>query len=778
MNPIEVSTRESKIMNRGDSVANFVLKKRLGEGGMGEVWLAFDHQGHPFALKFCKFEQKESARQRFIREVEIQGQLLHPHIVRVYKYIEKPPCIVMQYIDGKSLEDVLQRRGALPLDECMSYLEQAADALSYAHSKGVIHRDIKPGNLLLQADGTLMVMDFGIAKDVHTHLTRTGMGMGTADYIAPEQIRNAKNVDARADIYSLALTFYELVTGRHPFEEIRRQEGDTDYLMKEAHLLRPVPDPRCFRQDLPEKASQVVLWALNKNPEERPQSMAMFLKAMKNAMSPPTGTFLSFGDSNFAFPKTKPAAEKPAKMSSSMKEISGERFWIFRGTAVVVLVIAVLSLFFFIRKSFLSREYESSELDCPDMQNPSVHVPNVNIQKIEEKFLGEWKDDSSPNYEPNALIPWRGAPIVVKNQVLFGTRSGALLALDAKTLELKQRFQTGNEILGAPLVVNDNIFLGSKDKCYRILSFHDFSLKNMKNPIKCFGGYITATPILFKNKVVFSTWSRKIVFIDINKDTTDSLATDGVITAAPAVDQSFLYFASVGFLPKNTTQHVLSKYDPAQDPAIPEKYSEKIRQEPSGWYFSPLIGKNRVWYFLAPDPYDSKNFSNETRSPGRVFSCDRNLSNCKNACEQKYCRFFSAPVMDGEDFGIYAYWDEDEKKCFLCRFSLSQDSIQCSEPSLALSSCPGNMAWIGGQVIFGTTESPYLLTRVDMRTYKTQEIPLPGPVVAAPRMCRDRLFVLGEYWMPEYKKTPEYTSWIRAYQIIRSTSRKSNTPLP
>ncbi|HZC29393.1 MAG TPA: serine/threonine-protein kinase, partial [Gaiellaceae bacterium] len=204
-------------------VGRYRIVRRLGAGGMAVVELAHDLQlDRPVAIKLLGENLLGDAdvRRRFVREARSAARLAHPNVVRVFDTGEAAgrPFIVMEYVAGASLAAVLHERGKLPPDEVVRLGMQASAGLGHAHGHDLVHRDVKPQNLILRDDGTLKIADFGLVRgDETTHVTRDGTLLGTAAYIAPEQAAGAE-VTAAADIYSLGAVFYELLTGRPPYE--------------------------------------------------------------------------------------------------------------------------------------------------------------------------------------------------------------------------------------------------------------------------------------------------------------------------------------------------------------------------------------------------------------------------------------------------------------------------------------------------------------------------------------------------------------------------------
>ena len=276
----------------GQRILEYELVSKLGEGGMGVVYLGKHVAlGQEVAIKVLSPEMSHSPeiRQRFLQEAAIQVSLRHPGIVQVFTAVTEGPhlALVMEHIDGLSLASVIERRGALPVDEALGLFRQVLDAVGFAHKQGVVHRDLKPSNVMVQADGTAKVMDFGIARVAGgMKLTRTGTVMGSAHYMSPEQVLGLKDIDHRSDIYSLAVTFYEVVTGRAPFESGEEDASDSDYLIKDAHVRQAAEDPRTIRHDLPDHVAHAILSALAKAPDDRFASCEEFSNGLVAPLKP------------------------------------------------------------------------------------------------------------------------------------------------------------------------------------------------------------------------------------------------------------------------------------------------------------------------------------------------------------------------------------------------------------------------------------------------------------------------------------------------------------
>ncbi|MFW5968877.1 MAG: serine/threonine-protein kinase [Persicimonas sp.] len=260
----------------------YVVGEPIAEGGMAAVRRGRDRQNsRPVALKvlYPHYEENETVRTRFIDEGRIQSLLSHPNIVEVYDIVRRPAlAIVMEFVDGPTLDDYLDAQGPLGVDQILDVMLPVLSAIGFAHSQGVIHRDIKPSNVLLEpTDHGLVpkIMDFGVAKfDRDEELTEAGTTVGTLHYMSPEQILGADDIDGRADIYSLGVTIYKLCTGELPFN------ASTEFTLMMAQVeAEPTPPGEVFEEVAPE-LEEVVLRALEKEPERRFQSVRDLTSAL------------------------------------------------------------------------------------------------------------------------------------------------------------------------------------------------------------------------------------------------------------------------------------------------------------------------------------------------------------------------------------------------------------------------------------------------------------------------------------------------------------------
>lgn len=269
--------------HKGFRIGPYVIRDQLGRGGMGAVYLAEHLDLHRrVAIKVLapgKGEDQKLALERFLREARSSAALDHPNIVRTFDVARhaQTPFIVMEYVDGDTLQQVVDRGGPLPYAVAAECVAQAAAGLQHAHEKGVVHRDIKPANLMRDRTGVIKILDMGLARsgstrDKLTEVLDEGAVVGTADYIAPEQAMNG-TVDGRADIYSLGATFYTLVSGKTPFE------GNTTQKLMQ-HQMRVPPPLHELNPEIPLELSAVVARMLSKKPADRFQSAAEVIAAL------------------------------------------------------------------------------------------------------------------------------------------------------------------------------------------------------------------------------------------------------------------------------------------------------------------------------------------------------------------------------------------------------------------------------------------------------------------------------------------------------------------
>ena len=246
------------------------IERKLGAGGMADVYLAEDQElGRRVAIKILNSRHGNDDQfiERFRREAKNAAALNHPNIVSIYDRGEAEDTyyIAMEYLDGRTLKELIVSRGAAPINVAIEYARQILSALRFAHRHGIVHRDIKPHNVLVDGEGRVKVTDFGIARAGTSQMTETGSIVGTAQYLSPEQAKGGE-IDPRSDLYSLGVVLYELLTGKTPFD------GETPVEIAMKHLSTTPKPPSSLRPDVPRELDMVVMRALAKNPDERYQS--------------------------------------------------------------------------------------------------------------------------------------------------------------------------------------------------------------------------------------------------------------------------------------------------------------------------------------------------------------------------------------------------------------------------------------------------------------------------------------------------------------------------
>lgn len=266
-----------------ERLGKYVIKKKLGQGGMGAVYLGYHERlKRKCALKVMAKElaQKQDFVDRFHREASSMAALDHPNVVKCYDVDEDNGVhyVAIEFIDGRSMEDWLKDQGKLSIGDALHVTLACADALDYAHSLNLIHRDIKPDNILVTNNGHVKVADFGLAKstDEDHSLTQSGAGLGTPNYMAPEQARNAKHVDGRADIYALGCTLYHFVTGALPFKANSLPEL---LQIKDAGKFTPASR---LNKEIPERLDLIIDKSMAQNPDHRYKTCGEFIQDLES----------------------------------------------------------------------------------------------------------------------------------------------------------------------------------------------------------------------------------------------------------------------------------------------------------------------------------------------------------------------------------------------------------------------------------------------------------------------------------------------------------------
>jgi len=404
-------------------IGKYRLLKELGRGGMGEVYLAKDTEiGEKIALKILPPELTRSPQyvERFRREASAVSRLDHPHIIKVYEVGEDEGMhfIAMEYLGGAPLSSLIQKRGSLPIPEAAKIIIDVAEALDFAHSSGVIHRDIKPDNILSDEKGEFKVMDFGIARmEEGTQLTVTGTIMGTPEYMSPEQASGRK-VDQRTDIYSLGIVFYELLTGKVPFH------AETALEVIQMHIARAPESPRAHNPEIPGNVAAIIDKMVEKNPADRYASFRHMINALARAV-PKAAT---------ASPRAVAGPVKPGKARPEDKAGPRvrERVVLQVPTSVRIALVLSIALNIGLFALFLFRPTARPQ----EPMRPSFTIGGQII-----------------------------APPTMGGKTMYiGAQDGTLYACNLHTGIVDWMFETGGQITAAPVVDGDRVYVGSWDK--------------------------------------------------------------------------------------------------------------------------------------------------------------------------------------------------------------------------------------------------------------------------------------------------------------------------
>ena len=336
----------------GTFIGEYEIIGQLGVGGMGVVYRARQFNlAREVAVKLLPEEYGRDSEyiERFLREARAAARLNHPNIVQVYDagVYEGHYFFVMELIQGKNVGDIIRKESRISERDAIRMILQAALGLGFAHHAGIIHRDVKPENLILDADGTLKICDLGLAKwgfsQVDHKITQSGMTIGTPFYIAPEQVRGV-DVDHRADIYSLGATFYHMLTGKHPFE------GQNHAEIMLSHLKKPFPDPRTIYPDLSVECVKLLQGMTQKLPEKRYQTMdevvdsaCMIIGAheLEGMVSPEVAKRLSqrFMERSRSKVATKSSSMAEVERMVRKKQLAALAGWMTMLAAVIVVIV-------------------------------------------------------------------------------------------------------------------------------------------------------------------------------------------------------------------------------------------------------------------------------------------------------------------------------------------------------------------------------------------------------------------------------------------------------
>jgi len=325
----------------GDKVGGYEVIGVLGAGGMGKVYKVRNLITDRFeAMKVLlpNLADESELADRFVREIKVLASLNHPRIAALYNalQVENQLVMIMEFVEGINLDD-LSRLNPIPLRDCIHYISQVLAGLGYAHGKGVIHRDIKPGNMMLTPQGFIKIMDFGLAKSAaDAKLTLTGETMGSPYYMSPEQVMGTK-VDARSDLYSVGVSLYKLATGVNPFR------GSGVYELMIAQTQQAPPPPIQVDPSIPPTLNEIILRALEKDPARRFQTAEEFRGALAGVLPAEATLPMQSVTPTPVTPRLSPE-EAPSLVHPRAPIISRRSFYLAVGTILGIVLVVVLAI--------------------------------------------------------------------------------------------------------------------------------------------------------------------------------------------------------------------------------------------------------------------------------------------------------------------------------------------------------------------------------------------------------------------------------------------------
>jgi len=418
----------------GSIVGDYKIQRRIGAGGMGVVYQGIHIRlEQPVAIKDLSPELagNQEMRQRFMREAKIQARLNHANVVNVHNLLELNGrlLLVMEFVEGQTLNKLVQDQGALPVQEAVKIARKVLEALEFMHTKGVVHRDLKPSNIMITPDNGVKVTDFGIAKAAtEKGQTRTGVRLGTLWYMSPEQIKGL-NVDARSDLYAFGVTLFQMVTGKIPFF------GSSDFEVMKGHMETQPPRPTNIKKDIPKPLSDIILKLLEKKPEKRYQSAADVLNALAEVKEAPR-KIASGASKN----KAIPGSEKvKALVAARTANKPGQMFWIILASALAAVVIAIVGYYWYSsRKSVVipvvkslpaKRNQGNMTQNRPSPPNPKA-ASEKDVTPIIEEFV---KKKSPEKTSPEITGAESVQPEKKKEKRLEGPKEQPVLPSSEKT---------------------------------------------------------------------------------------------------------------------------------------------------------------------------------------------------------------------------------------------------------------------------------------------------------------------------------------------------------
>ena len=400
------------------------VDEAIGHGGMATVYRGQDLTlGRAVAIKILNADlaRDQTFRNRFRLEAQAASRMSHPTIVRVFDAGDpadegdrtEPPYIVMELVEGTLLKDIVAR-GPVPAEDAVRYVDGILQALEYSHRAGVVHRDIKPGNVMITDSGAVKVMDFGIARavsDSSSTVAETTQIIGTAAYFSPEQAKG-EPVDARTDIYSTGVVLYELLTGRQPFR------GESPVAVAYQHVSEIPNAPTAVLEEIPDALDEVVLRAMEKDPYERYADAAEFRAALKTAMA--GGAITTRRRAEPATELYAPDSRQAQETARSLRQLSTDTTmtrtqsgppvaWIWAGVALLA-VLLVSVLFWVVTISMRPDETTGKSRTVPDLVNMTVDQAQGELEDLD--LVADISYESSADVEEDHVIRTNPEPDV------------------------------------------------------------------------------------------------------------------------------------------------------------------------------------------------------------------------------------------------------------------------------------------------------------------------------------------------------------------------------
>lgn len=398
------------MLSRGQKINDrYEIVKTIGEGGMANVYLASDTiLDRKVAIKVLRgdLSSDEKFIRRFKREALSVSNLSHPNIVEVYDVGEEDGnyYIVMEYIDGKTLKQLLQKRGSLTLNEVIDIMSQLTDGLAHAHEAYIIHRDIKPQNIMIEDNGLVKITDFGIAMALNsTQLTQTNSVMGSVHYLPPEQA-NGKGSTVKSDIYSLGILMYELLSGSVPFK------GDNAVEIALKHMKEKIPSIKKQNPTIPQSVENIILKATAKNPKNRYDTVREMYTDLQTALQKDNEKRLVYEYPENDLEETKVITPVPKEVKTSsvdkplekdddsvLKEKTEKNKLPIILAAVLLVVLIVLAVVF-----LLISNNDVKEVKVPDVEGLTVEEAIEKLEKLGFKYTT--KEEESTDIEEGLVI--------------------------------------------------------------------------------------------------------------------------------------------------------------------------------------------------------------------------------------------------------------------------------------------------------------------------------------------------------------------------------------